>query len=89
MTSDTGISLSYGYDGQGRLATIIKPDLTTISFQYLQIAGLSLISAVLDADGRVLESHAYDTEMRGVAASRAGGVDAVTVTYPFLLNGLP
>lgn len=84
VSSDVGISLSYAYDGQGRLTTVTKPDLTTISFQY---DSNSLISAVLDTNGKVLESHTYDSELRGVTSSRAGGVDAVTITYPFLFPG--
>jgi YD repeat-containing protein len=84
VSSDTGSSLSYAYDGQGRLITITKPDLTTLSFQYVQYSGVSLISAVLDSNGKVLESHTYDVQLRGVTSSRAGGVEAVTITYPFL-----
>jgi len=81
VSSDVGISLSYAYDGQGRLTTVTKPDLTTVSFQY---DNNSLISAVLDTNGKVLEAHTYDGELRGVTSTRAGGVDALTITYPFL-----
>jgi YD repeat-containing protein len=79
VTSDVGLSLSYSYDTQGRLIQITKPDLTTLSFQY---DSNSLISAVLDSNGNVLESHTYDSSGRGLTASRAGGVEAVTVSYP-------
>jgi YD repeat-containing protein len=89
VSSDVGISLSYAYDSQGRLATVTKPDLTTVSFQYVQYYGVSLISAVLDTNGKVLESHTYDNELRGLTSSRAGGVDAVTITYPFLFLEAP
>jgi YD repeat-containing protein len=82
VSSDVGISLSYAYDGQGRLATVTKPDLTTVSFQY---DSNSLISAVLDTNGKVLEAHTYDGQARGVMSSRAGGADAITVTYPFFI----
>lgn len=86
VTSDVGIALTYAYDGQSRLATITKPDLTTVSFQY---DANSLISAVLDTSGKVLESHVYDTAYRGTTAASAGGANAVTVTYPFVVLGLP
>lgn len=79
VTSDVGIALSYTYDTQGRLTQVTKPDLTTISFQY---NSQSLITAVLDSNGVVLESHTYDSYGRGLTSSRAGGVDAVTVSYP-------
>lgn len=79
VTSDVGISMSYAYDSQGRLTQVTKPDSTTITFQY---NSQSLISAVLDSNGVVLESHTYDGYGRGLTSSRAGGVDAVAVSYP-------
>jgi YD repeat-containing protein len=71
--------LSYAYDDQGRLVTVTKPDHTTTSFQY---DSNSLISAVLDSNGKVLESHTYDSSGRGLTSSRAGGAESVTVSYP-------
>jgi len=78
VTSDFGISLSYAYDTQGRLTQVTKPDLTTISFQF---DSNSLISAVLDSNNKILESHTYDSSGRGLTSSRANGVDAVTISY--------
>lgn len=78
ITSDVGISLSYSYDSQGRLIQVTKPDQTTISFQY---NSQSLITAVLDINGKVLESHTYDSNGRGLTSSRANGVEAVTISY--------
>lgn len=77
-TSDVGISLSYLYDNRSRLIQVTKPDSTTISFQY---NANSNITAVLDSNGKVLESHTYDSSGRGLTSSRANGVDAVTVSY--------
>jgi YD repeat-containing protein len=80
ITSDVGnLSLSYSYDTQGRLTTVTMPDLSTLSFEY---ESHSLISAVKDSVGKVLESHTYDNFGRGLTSSRAGGVDAVTISYP-------
>jgi YD repeat-containing protein len=79
LTSSVGISLSYSYDTQGRLSQVTKPDQTTVSFTY---NSQSLITAVTDSQGKTLESHTYDTKNRGLTSSRAGGVDAVTITYP-------
>ena len=78
VTSDINLSLSYAYDSQGRLTQVTKPDQTTISFQY---NANSLISAVLDQQGKVLESHTYDSQGRGLTSARANGVDSVTVSY--------
>jgi YD repeat-containing protein len=79
VSSDVGISLSYTYDGQGRLITVTKPDNTTVSFEY---DANSFISAVKDSEGKILESHTYDSLGRGLTSSRANGVESVTVTYP-------
>lgn len=79
VTSDFGVSLSYAYDGQGRLSTVTKPDSTTVSFQY---DSNSFISAVLDSNGKILESHTYDITGKGLTSSRAGGAEAITVSYP-------
>lgn len=79
VTSDVGITFSYTYDDQGRLTKVTRPDNTTISYQF---DANSNITAVLDNEGKVLESHTYDAVNRGLTSSRANGIDAVTVTYP-------
>jgi YD repeat-containing protein len=78
ISSNIGVSLSYTYDSNGRLTQVTEPDQSTLSFQY---NSQSLISAVLDSEGNVLESHTYDSLGRGLTSSRANGVDAVTVSY--------
>jgi len=79
VSSDVGMSLSYLYDGLGRLIKVTKPDLTTVSFQY---DSNSFISAVLDSASKVLESHTYNTCGQGLTSSRAGGVETLTLSYP-------
>lgn len=79
ISSDFGISLSYSYDQAGRLTKVTKPDSTTVSFQY---DSNGYISAVLDNNGKVLESHTYDSAGRGLTSSRAGGAEGITVSYP-------
>jgi YD repeat-containing protein len=81
VTSDVGVSLSYSYDNQGRLVQYTKPDRTSVSFQYGDL-NPTLVTAVIDSNGKVLESHTYDSQGRGLTSSRAGGVEAITVTYP-------
>jgi YD repeat-containing protein len=81
VSSDVGLSLSYTYDAQARLITVTKPDQSTFSFEY---NSNSLITAVKDSDGKILESHTYDAHGRGLTSSRANGVDAITVSYPKL-----
>lgn len=79
VSSDVGVSLTYSYDNQGRLNKVTKPDQTTLSFQY---DSNSLITTVLDTSGKILESHTYDANGRGLTSARAGGVESLTVSYP-------
>jgi|HubBroStandDraft_6_1064221.scaffolds.fasta_scaffold06910_2 YD repeat-containing protein len=78
VTSDFGVSLSYSYDTQGRLLQVTNPDSSTISFSY---DSNSFISSVTDSQGKILESHTYDSGGHGLSSSRANGVDALTVSY--------
>lgn len=78
VSSSVGISLSYAYDTQSRLSQVTNPDLTTLTFAY---NSQSLITSVTDTNGKVLESHTYDSNGRGLTSSRALSVDAVTLTY--------
>jgi len=79
VTSDVGIALSYSYDSQGRLIQVTNPDQTTITYQY---NSASLITAVTDSNGKILEAHTYDSCERGLSSSRAGGVEGITLSYP-------
>jgi len=79
VTSDFGVSPSYAYDQMGRLTKVTKPDSTTVSFQY---DSNGYISSVLDNNGKVLESHTYDSTGRGLTSSRAGGAESITISYP-------
>lgn len=78
VTSDFGVSLTYSFDNQQRLTQVTKPDNTNLNFEY---DGQSLITAVKDSAGKVLESHSYDSSGRGLTSSRADGVESVTVSY--------
>jgi YD repeat-containing protein len=79
VSTSVGVSFSYAYDSLCRLSQVTKPDSTTVSFTY---NSQSLITTVTDSDGITLESHTYDSSGRGLTSSRAGGVEAVTVSYP-------
>lgn len=78
VTSDFGDTVNYTYDAQGRLLQVTEPDQSTLNFDY---DSQSLIADVKDSDGKILESHTYDSSGRGLSSSRANGVDAVTVSY--------
>ncbi len=79
VSTDFGATLSYSYDSQRRLSQVTKPDLTTITYVY---NALSQITQVIDSNGKILESHTYDSTGRGLTSSQANGVNAMTVSYP-------
>jgi YD repeat-containing protein len=80
VTSDFGVSLSYSYDTNNRLTQVTKPDLTTITYTYNT---QSQITQVTDSNGKILESHTYDSNGgRGLTSSQANGVNSMTVVYP-------
>ena len=78
VSSDFGTALSYQYDTAGRLVKVTKPDNTFVTFEY---AFANFITAVKDSDGKVLEAHTYDAQGRGLTSAKAGGVEAITVSY--------
>jgi YD repeat-containing protein len=78
VSSDVGLSLTYAYDSQGRLTQVTEPDSSTLSFQY---NSQSLVTAVTDSNGKILESHTYDSSGRGLTSSQANGVNALTISY--------
>jgi YD repeat-containing protein len=79
ITSDFGISLSYAYDSSRRLSQVTRPDLTTITYTY---NSQSQITQVSDSNGKVLESHTYDSLGHGLTSSQANGVNLLTVITP-------
>ena len=79
VTSDFGVTLSYVYDVQNRLSVVTFQDGSTATFAY---DANSLITSVTDSQGKILEAHTYDSKGRGLTASQANGVNAVTITYP-------
>jgi YD repeat-containing protein len=84
VTSDPGrgINVTYTY-GQSLssglvLTQVTQADNTFETFTY--DANLN-ITSVNDTNGKVLESHTYDSTNRGLSSSRANGVEALAVAY--------
>jgi len=78
VSSSVGVSTSYAYDAQNRLSVVTNQDSTTLTFAY---DSQSRITSVTDSNGKVLESHTYDSSSRGLTSSRALGVEAITLSY--------
>jgi YD repeat-containing protein len=61
------------------LTEVTQADNTFVTFTY---DAFNNITSVNDTNGKVLESHTYDSTGRGLSSSRANGVDALTISYP-------
>jgi YD repeat-containing protein len=77
VASDVGISVSYTYNPY--LTQVTEQDLSTLNFSFNP---QNMISQVTDSQGKVIESHTYDSSGRGLTSSKANGVEAVTIVYP-------
>jgi RHS repeat-associated protein len=64
-----------------RLLSITYADGTALQFQYNDPNSNTLISAVVDGAGKVIEQHTYDTQRRGLTSARAL-VPASSTTIP-------
>lgn len=74
----TGTIATYTYLS-GLLSNVTYPDGSQFNFAY---DSNNLILGVTDAQNKVIESHTYDSNRRGLTSSRANGVEAVSVSYP-------
>lgn len=79
ITSDAGQTWTYTYDGIANLTQVHYPDNTNLNYNY---NGSNLLLSVTDNEGKVLESHTYDSARKGLTSARAGGIESVTVSYP-------
>jgi YD repeat-containing protein len=74
----TGTIATYSYDSNSRLLSVTYADNSVLNYGY-DTNGLLL--SVTDQLGKVLESHTYDSERRGLSSQRANGVDLLTISY--------
>lgn len=78
-TDAAGTVATYTYDVSGRLQQVLYPDSSQLNFAY---DGNNLLTSVTDALSKVIESHTYDSQRRGITSQRANGVNLVTASYP-------
>jgi hypothetical protein len=70
---------TYTYDSSSRLTKLSYPDGSALNFTNHPYS--SMILSVTDSQGKLLESHTYDAQDRGLTSSRAYGVDSVSLSY--------
>ncbi|MGA3328562.1 MAG: hypothetical protein ABSF45_29280 [Terriglobia bacterium] len=79
VQDSVGTVATYTYDGSSRLTKVTYPDGSALNLSY--DPNFSMLLSVTDRQGKLLESHTYDAQGRGLTSSRAYGVDSVSLSY--------
>jgi YD repeat-containing protein len=79
ITDAVGTIATYTYDASGHLSGVAYPDSSQLNFQYNDPNSSTLISAVTDAQSKIIESHTYDSQRRGMIAQQANGANKVNL----------
>jgi YD repeat-containing protein len=74
-----GTVATYVYDSWGRLTSVTYADGSGMNFTHDPTS--SMILSVTDKQGKLLESHTYDSSNRGLTSARAYGVASVSLIY--------
>ena len=84
IADSVGSVATYAYDfATGRITQVAYADGSQLNFTYTDPNSNTLISRITDSQGKVVETHTYDSQRRGLTAQRANNVDQVTVTYNY------
>lgn len=83
----TGLStplgtFTYGYDGNGNLVSVTRPDNTSLTYTYATSGDIHNLTGVTDTAGVSLQTLTYDAQDRVITSALAGGADAMTIGYP-------
>ena len=79
VQDSVGTVATYTYDSASRLLSVTYADGSKLNFS--NDPNSSMILSVTDSQGKLLESHTYDSNNRGLTSARAYGVDSVSLTY--------
>jgi YD repeat-containing protein len=74
-----GTVATYTYDSSSRLTKVTYPDGSALNFTL--DPNSSMILSVTDSQGKLIESHTYDAQNRGLTSSQAYGVNSVSLSY--------
>jgi YD repeat-containing protein len=61
------------------LTQVVYADASQINYAYDSVNN---IISVTNSEGKVLETHTYDINGRGLSSSRANSVESITIQYP-------
>lgn len=79
ITDSVGTVATYVYDASAHLLQVTHADGIAIHYEY---DANGLLTSVVDHEGKIVETHTYDGQRRGLTSARANGVEAVTLSYP-------
>jgi len=79
VVDSAGSVASYSYDAHNRLTRVNYSDNSAFTFNY---DFTSMLTSVLDANSKVVQSYTYDSNHRGLTSQAASGMHSVTVAYP-------
>ncbi|WP_206175545.1 RHS repeat-associated core domain-containing protein [Variovorax sp. RKNM96] len=79
-----GRTVGYTYDSLSRLTSVTYPNGGTRQFRYDQPALDYALTGILDENGAVWGTFAYDAEGRATSSELSGGVARYQVSYPLL-----
>jgi RHS repeat-associated protein len=75
-------TVQYGYDGNGRLATVTNLDLTTLTYTYGNSSFPNALTVEHDENASQYVSWTYDSQERANSATLADGALATSISYP-------
>ncbi len=81
MTAPDGGVYTYAYDANNNLISVTYPNATVRQYVYGNTSFPNAMTGIIDEDGNLFASFAYDTQGRAVAAQHAGGAELATITY--------
>src|SRR6185369_16508716 len=79
--AQTPQTVQFGYDAQGRLATVTNSDNTTQQYLYENTSFPNALTGLIDESNSRFSSWGYDTQGRATSTSEAGGAGATTLVY--------
>jgi YD repeat-containing protein len=75
VQDSVGTVATYTYNSSSQLTNVTYPDGSAFNFNN------DPNTYITDSKGKLLETHTYDAQGRGVTSTRAYGVDSVSLTY--------
>ena len=83
VTTVDGGSISYGYDGSNRLASVTYPTdpPTTQTYLYENASFPNALTGILDENGNRYTSWTYDSQGRAITSQHGDGAALTTIVY--------